>query len=71
MIFIVAVIVVQLILGAVGRLTGVPMLTFLVLTPLIQVVTGMVSSTGAAVLYVELRRLRDGVGPEALSANLK
>lgn len=47
---------------------GIPMIQSYVLLPLISVASGMLTSTGIAVLYVELRRLRDGVGPAGLAA---
>jgi hypothetical protein len=40
----------------------------LVINPLLYVANALIGSTGIAVLYVELRRLRDGVGPEGLAA---
>jgi hypothetical protein len=46
----------------------IPMMQALVLTPLIAIANGLIGATGAAVLYVELRRLRDGVDPAGLAA---
>lgn len=71
--FVVAIIV-QTVLNIVGRVTGFaviggfPLITLMVIMPLIQVINALIASTGAAVLYVELRRLRDGVGPQGLAA---
>jgi hypothetical protein len=73
-IYFIAAIVIELVLGVVGRATGfamigrIPVLTLLIVAPLIQMATALIGSTGAAVLYVELRRLRDGVGPQGLAA---
>jgi hypothetical protein len=39
-----------------------------VIQPIVAVIEALVGSTGAAVLYVELRRLREGVGAEGLAA---
>ena len=39
-----------------------------VIQPLLSIITSMVGATAAAVLYVELRRVREGVGPEAIAA---
>jgi hypothetical protein len=39
-----------------------------IVAPLINVANALVGATGAAVLYVELRRVRDGVGPAGLAA---
>lgn len=39
-----------------------------VLNPLLSGVTGLIGCTGAAVIYVELRRLREGASPEHLAA---
>lgn len=73
-IFMIAALIIELVLGVVGRVGGfamigrIPILTLLIVAPLIQMATALIGSTGAAVLYVELRRLRDGVGPQALAA---
>jgi hypothetical protein len=39
-----------------------------VLNPLLSGITGLIGCTGAAVIYVELRRLREGASPEQLAA---
>jgi hypothetical protein len=73
-IYIVAAFVVQLVVNMIGGVTnlatigGSGLVNRIVLLPLIQVITLLISSTGVAVLYVELRRLRDGVGPAGLAA---
>lgn len=73
-IYFVAVVIIELVLGLFSRATGFAMvgrlsiLTLLIFAPLIQMASALIASTGAAVLYVELRRLRDGVGPEGLAA---
>jgi len=59
------------IFGTASRLAaggGIPLMQAIVLTPLISVASAMIGATGAAVLYVELRRIRDGVGPAGLAA---
>jgi hypothetical protein len=40
----------------------------LVASPIIATITTLISTTGAAVLYSELRGSREGVGPEALAS---
>jgi hypothetical protein len=47
---------------------GFPLVTRILILPLIQVANALIGSVGVAVLYVELRRLRDGVGPQGLAA---
>ena len=72
--YILAFFVIALIVGLIASLTkiftvgGLPFLTRVILSPLINVVSGLLGAVGAAVLYVELRRLKDGVGPEGLAA---
>lgn len=74
LLFIVAVIVVEAVLGVFGSATriaageGLSALQALIVRPLISVATGLLGATGGAVLYVELRRVRDGVGPAGLAA---
>ena len=73
-IYAIAALIIQVVMGIVGGVLGVatiggfPMLNFLIITPLIQVATALIASTGVAVLYVELRRIRDGVGVQGLAA---
>jgi hypothetical protein len=73
-IYFVAVLVVELVLGVVGGITnfvtigGFSPITRLVVMPLIQVIGALIGATGTAVLYVELRRIKDGVGPKGLAA---
>jgi hypothetical protein len=72
--YFVAVLVVELVLGVFSNVTNVVTigsfspLTRLVVLPLIQVVNALIGGTGVAVLYVELRRIKDGVGPRGLAA---
>ena len=72
--YVVVILIVEAVSGVFGTASrlaaggGIPMFQALVITPLINVATALVSATGAAVLYVELRRLRDGVGPAGLTA---
>ena len=60
------------VLGGVSSLLagagGFPLVTRLVFLPLIQVANGLIGATGVAALYVELRQIRDGVGPAGLAA---
>lgn len=72
--YIVAALVVEIVLGVVGGITnfvsigGFSPLTRLVVMPLIQVINALIGASGIAVLYVELRRIKDGVGPRGLAA---
>ncbi|MBS0333416.1 MAG: glycerophosphoryl diester phosphodiesterase membrane domain-containing protein, partial [Proteobacteria bacterium] len=72
--FIVAVLVVEIVFGIVGGVTniiamgGFPFVTRLIVLPLMQAASAMIGATGGAVLYMELRRTREGVGPEGLAA---
>ena len=74
LIYIVAVIILQLLLTMFGGLFslatigGFPLVTRLLILPLIQVANALIGAVGVAVLYVDLRRLRDGVGPQGLAA---
>lgn len=47
-----------------------PMMRHVVVEPAVAVITGMVGATSAAVLYVELRRLKEGVPVERLASEL-
>jgi len=47
---------------------SISLVTAMVVTPLISIANGVIGAVGAAVLYVELRRVRDGVGPQGLAA---
>jgi hypothetical protein len=73
-IYIIIVLIIELVLGVFGGLTnlatfgGFPVITRLIVLPLINVAGALIGATGAAVLYVELRRVREGVGPEGLAA---
>ena len=72
--YFVALIIVEMLLGvfaAAGRVAAGGSVSFLqaiIATPLIAVAQSMIGTTGAAVLYVELRRIKDGVGAESLAA---
>ena len=72
--YIIAALIVQLLLTMVGgvfsfaSVGGFPLVTRILILPLIQVANALIASVGVAVIYVELRRLRDGVGPEGLAA---
>jgi hypothetical protein len=67
-------IIIQAVLGAVGGMTSFvmvghfPLVTRLVVFPVIAVAKALIGATGAAVLYVELRRIREGVEPKGLAA---
>jgi hypothetical protein len=73
-VYFVALIIVEALTGVFGTASrlaaggGIPMLQAMVMTPILAVINGMIGATGAAVLYVELRRIRDGVGPAGLAA---
>ena len=57
--------------GTASRLAAggsIPALQALAITPVLAVASSMVATVGGAVLYVELRRVRDGVGPAGLAA---
>jgi hypothetical protein len=73
--YVVAVIIIEMALLAVFggalrfALTGGSVLAIrVVVMPLIAVANTLIGATAAAVLYVELRRIRDGVGPAGLAA---
>lgn len=73
-IYLVAVIIIEMVVGMVGGVAALAAggvtspLTNLVILPLIQVANALIGATGAAVLYVDLRQIKDGVGPEGLAA---
>ena len=73
-IYIVAFLVIELVFGIVGGVTnflsfgGFPVITRLIVLPLMQTASGLIGATGGAVLYMELRRVREGVGAEGLAA---
>jgi hypothetical protein len=72
--YFVALIIVEAVLGvfgAAGRVAeggGMPFLQAIIVTPIVSVANAMIGATGTAVLYVELRRIRDGVGAESLAS---
>jgi len=74
LLYFVALIIVEAVFGVFGTASklaaggSVPLLTAMVVTPLIAIANGLIGAVGAAVLYVELRRVRDGVGPQNLAA---
>jgi hypothetical protein len=73
-VYLVASIVIGIVFGAAGGILSFAsggafsLVSRVVIQPVIAVAQAMVGATGAAVLYVDLRRVRDGVGPEGLSA---
>ena len=73
LLYLVVLIIVEAVAGVFGtgaRLAAggtIPFLQAMVITPLITIANGMIGATGAAVLYVELRRVREGVEPAALT----
>jgi hypothetical protein len=72
-IYFIATILVEAVLGVVGGVASVfggphAVLRLVLLTPLISVVTNLIGAVGAAVLYVDLRRIKDGVGADNLAA---
>lgn len=74
LVYLVAAIVVQIVVGAVGGIfsLGAPgtalAIRAVIVQPVISTLNAMIGATGAAVLYTELRRVREGVGPEALAS---
>jgi hypothetical protein len=72
--YMVVLIILEAVLGVFGtasRLAAggtIPAFQALGLTPVLTVASSMVGTVGAAVLYTELRRVRDGVGPAGLAA---
>jgi hypothetical protein len=72
--WVIAMLIVEMVFAVVGGLSnlatvgGFPLLTRLVVLPLIQVANSLIGATGVAALYVELRQIRDGVGPAGLAA---
>jgi hypothetical protein len=72
-IYMIAAIVIQLVVTMIGGVAsfaaggGPPLISRVLLMPLVQVVSTLVASTGAAVLYAELRRVREGVGAADLA----
>ena len=74
LLYIIALLIVEAVLGvfgAAGRVASGGAMSFLqalVVTPLISVANGMIGASGTAVLYVELRKIRDGVGAESLAS---
>jgi len=73
-IYLVAVIIIQMVLGMVGGVANVTAggggsaVTSLFILPVIQVANALIGATGIAALYVDLRQIKDGVGPEGLAA---
>jgi hypothetical protein len=71
---IIATVLIEIVFGIVGAITGfftlggLPFITRWIVLPLAGALSALVSGTGLAVLYVELRRVREGVGPQGLAA---
>jgi hypothetical protein len=74
LIYFVAIILMSLVIGALGGVVTVaareagPLVTAVVVNPLYNALSAMIGATGAAVLYVELRRAKEGLGADALAA---
>jgi hypothetical protein len=74
LIYFVAIILMSLVIGALGGVVTVaareagPLVTAVVVNPLYNALSAMIGATGAAVLYVELRRAKEGLGVDALAA---
>jgi hypothetical protein len=72
--YLVAFVIIEALAGVFGNASriasgeGIPMFQALLLLPLISIASGMLTSAGIATLYVELRRVNDGVGPADLAA---
>ncbi len=54
--------------GAVAAAGALGPMRVLVFTPLLNTANSLVGAVGVAAIYVELRRVREGVGPEGLAA---
>lgn len=70
LLFLVFIVLLGLAYGAIYLVFGFggPFLLEVVITPLVSAGASVVGAAGSAVLYLELRRLKEGVGPEALAA---
>ncbi|HLZ77402.1 MAG TPA: hypothetical protein VKQ35_20545 [Phenylobacterium sp.] len=72
--YLVAFVIIEALAGVFGNASriasgaGIPMFQALLLLPLIAIASGMLTSAGIATLYVELRRVNEGVGPADLAA---
>ena len=73
-IYIVAVLILELVTGvfssaaSVGAGAGISLVQAVIVRPLIGIGAALIGTVGAAVLYVDLRQIKDGVGPEGLAA---
>lgn len=73
-VYLVAILIIEMVFGLIGGLSslggagGFGPITRLVILPLIQVANELIGASGLAALYVDLRQLKDGVGPEGLAA---
>jgi len=73
-VFVVAAIVISIVLGIVGGILGMVtagLFVFVnaaIISPIISAALAALASTLSAVLYMELRRVREGVGPQGLAA---
>jgi hypothetical protein len=74
LLFFVAIIIVEAVTGMLGNASrlaaggGIPRLQALITAPLLSVASTLLGAIGIATMYAELRRLKDGVGPEGLAA---
>ena len=72
--YIVAIVIIEAVLGVFGNASriaaggGIGFMHALVILPLIGMANSMVGTAGGAVLYVQLRQIRDGVGAESLAS---
>lgn len=72
--FLVAIIIAEVVTGMFGNASrlaaggGVPRVQALVAMPILSTVIALLGAVGVATMYAELRRLKDGVGPEGLAA---
>ncbi len=67
LIFLVPLAVASALIGAVFAFAG-EMVVEVIVTPLLSAVASVIGAAGAAVLYMELRRAKEGVGPESLAS---
>ena len=73
-IYLVVLVILELVLGVFGSVAsisaggGLSLMQVAVARPLLGIGAALIGTVGAAVLYVDLRQIKDGVGPEGLAA---
>jgi hypothetical protein len=74
LVYLVASIIINIVVGAIGGAISLAAgsaalaVRAVLIQPVISTLSAMIGATGAAVLYMELRMVREGVGPEALAS---